>query len=206
MDLRPDDLRRSFKRLTTEHQQLKKDNDCLWFRAEPCKDAVGENSNVYKWDIEMYGQEGTPYDGYIMKAEMVFPVDYPLSPPKLRFTTPMFHPNIYKDGLVCISILHTGTEPFLTESPKDQWTPVQSIRTIIVSLTALLHDPNPDSPANVDASKTYRASKEEYERQVKELLEKSCEKMSGRPDMKKAPANETGGSPAERKRSPKGNN
>ena len=37
---------------------------------------------------------------------MTFPDDYPNNPPKMIFKTPMWHPNIYPDGNVCISILH----------------------------------------------------------------------------------------------------
>ena len=36
----------------------------------------------------------------------MFPRDYPLSPPTLKFISRMYHPNIYPSGIVCISILH----------------------------------------------------------------------------------------------------
>lgn len=170
-------LRRSLRRLMTEYNQIKKDKECSWFRAEPCKDSANnENADTYKWDIEIDGFEGSLYHGYVLRAEMIFPGDYPISPPKLKFVTPMFHPNIYKDGLVCISILHTNSEPFLSEPATDQWTPIHSIRTILLSVVLLLNEPYLDSPANVDASKCYRASKEEYEAQVKLLLEVNCRK------------------------------
>ena len=35
------------------------------------------------------------------------PKNYPMAPPEFRFIRPLFHPNIYKDGKLCISILHT---------------------------------------------------------------------------------------------------
>lgn len=163
----------------TEYQQIKKDAECRWFNAEPSATKVPDNNDGYIWDITIEGFEGSLYAGYVLRAEMNFPGDYPISPPKLKFITPMFHPNIYKDGNVCISILHTSTsEPFMSEPATDQWTPIHSIRTILLSVVLLLNEPYLDSPANVDASKAYRASKEDYEKQVKELLEEHAIKKS----------------------------
>jgi ubiquitin-protein ligase len=45
-------------------------------------------------------------------AKLSFPQDYPLNPPKMKFSSEIFHPNIYPDGRVCISILHPpGNDP-----------------------------------------------------------------------------------------------
>ena len=43
----------------------------------------------------------------LSQAELKMPKNYPMSPPEFRFTRPLFHPNIYKDGKLCISILHS---------------------------------------------------------------------------------------------------
>ncbi|CAG8813797.1 9251_t:CDS:2, partial [Racocetra persica] len=69
------------------------------------------------------GPEGTPYEGGIFPAVLRFPSDYPLSPPTMKFTCDMFHPN---DGMVCISILHPpGDDPNMYESSSERWSPVQ---------------------------------------------------------------------------------
>lgn len=39
------------------------------------------------------GPEGTCFEGGVFPAKLVFPSDYPLSPPKMQFTCEMFHPN-----------------------------------------------------------------------------------------------------------------
>ena len=39
------------------------------------------------------GPEDSPFEGGVFVAELVFPLDYPLSPPKMKFTSEMFHPN-----------------------------------------------------------------------------------------------------------------
>lgn len=92
-------------------------------------------------------------------TELIFPTDYPLSPPKMRFISDMFHPNgrcvhyavlarlqlaewcvaVYPDGRVCISILHTpGEDPLGYESATERWSPVQSIEKILLSVVSML--------------------------------------------------------------------
>lgn len=79
----------------------------------------------------------------------------------------MYHPNIYVDGMVCISILHApGDDPQAYESKEERWLPVHSVRSIIISVISLLSEPNPDSPANVDAAKMFRERYEDYKKKV----------------------------------------
>ncbi|MEQ2295978.1 Ubiquitin-conjugating enzyme subunit [Ameca splendens] len=90
-------------------------------------------------------------------ARIKFPVDYPYSPPAFRFLTKMWHPNIYENGDVCISILHPPVDdPQSGELPSERWNPTQNVRTILLSVISLLNEPNTFSPANVDASVMYR--------------------------------------------------
>ena len=57
--------------------------------------------------------------------------DYPLNPPKMRFISKIFHPNIYPDGRVCISILHApGDDPLGYELSNERWSPVQSVEKV----------------------------------------------------------------------------
>ena len=68
-------------------------------------------------------------------------------------TTISFHPPVYEDGGVCISILHTpGEDPLGYELPAERWSPVQSIEKILLSVVSMLAEPNDESGANVDAS------------------------------------------------------
>lgn len=93
---------------------------------------------------------------------MVFPEEYPLKPPSLTFQPPVpFHPNIYENGQLCISILHppevdeTGYEDI-----GERWSPVQSPETILLSVISLFHDPNDASAANVEAARLLREDRE----------------------------------------------
>lgn len=75
----------------------------------------------------------------------------------------MFHPNVYPDGRVCISILHApGEDPLGYESISERWSPVQSIEKVLLSVVSMLAEPNDESGANVDAAKMWREDREQF--------------------------------------------
>lgn len=76
----------------------------------------------------------------IFKLELFLPSDYPMAPPKVRFLTRIYHPNIDKLGRICLDIL------------KDKWSPALQIRTVLLSIQALLSAPNPDDPLANDVA------------------------------------------------------
>lgn len=137
-----------------------------------------DDNNVYEWDITIFGPPDTLYDGGFLRARMTFPPEFPLLPPKLRFTTQMWHPNIYSDGTVCISILHPpGNDEYGYEDAGERWLPVHGIESILVSVTSLLasDNPNTESPANIDAAKELRDDPAAYKKKVRRLVRKSAE-------------------------------
>lgn len=116
-----------------------------------------DDSNLFDWEVAIFGPPDTLYAGGYFKAHMKFPHDYPYSPPTVRFLTKMWHPNIYENGEVCISILHPPVDdPHSGELPSERWNPTQNVRTILLSIISLLNEPNTFSPANVDASVSFR--------------------------------------------------
>ena len=137
---------------------------------------VDEN-NFYKWSVVIFGPTETIYEGGFFRAILTFPEDYPNSPPQMQFTTKMWHPNIYKDGKVCISILHPpGTDKFNEqEKAEERWRPSLGAEEILLSVISMLNDPNPDSPANIDAAVMFRKNREEYNKKVRSLVFESME-------------------------------
>ncbi|XP_020652088.1 ubiquitin-conjugating enzyme E2 R2 isoform X1 [Pogona vitticeps] len=116
-----------------------------------------DESDLYNWEVAIFGPPNTLYEGGYFKAHIKFPMDYPYSPPTFRFLTKMWHPNIYENGDVCISILHPPVDdPQSGELPSERWNPTQNVRTILLSVISLLNEPNTFSPANVDASVMFR--------------------------------------------------
>ncbi|XP_043938035.1 ubiquitin-conjugating enzyme E2 G1 [Protopterus annectens] len=116
-------------------------------------------------------------EGGVFKAHLTFPKDYPLKPPKLKFITEIWHPNVDKNGDVCISILHEpGEDKYGYEKPEERWLPIHTVETIMISVISMLADPNGDSPANVDAAKEWREDRNgEFKRKVARCVRKSQE-------------------------------
>lgn len=137
-----------------------------------------DDNNLLEWEVMIIGPPDTLYEGGVFKATLSFPPEYPLQPPKMRFVTPMWHPNIYPDGLVCISILHApGDDQYGYEDAGERWMPVHSVESILMSVISLLSSdkPNLDSPANVDAAKEVRTDFPSYKKKVRRLVRRSVE-------------------------------
>ncbi|KAF7307720.1 Ubiquitin-conjugating enzyme [Mycena kentingensis (nom. inval.)] len=139
---------------------------------------VDEN-DLYEWEILIIGPPDTLYEGGFFKARLSFPKTFPLEPPKMRFITPMWHPNIYpEDGVVCISILHApGEDQYGYEDAGERWMPVHTVESILVSVISLLSSdsPNPDSPANLDAAIQVRNDLAGYKKKVRRLVRQTQE-------------------------------
>ncbi|MGH0123616.1 UNVERIFIED_CONTAM: hypothetical protein FKN15_050218 [Acipenser sinensis] len=113
-----------------------------------------ENYKAKEWREDPNGEfkRKVASEGGFFKAYLTFPYDYPLRPPKMKFITELWHPNVAKNGDVCISILHEpGEDKFGYEKPEERWLPIHTVETIMISVISMLADPNSDSPANVDA-------------------------------------------------------
>ncbi|XP_017562939.1 cell division cycle 34 homolog (S. cerevisiae) b [Pygocentrus nattereri] len=142
---------------------------------EGFKITLVDEADLYNWEVAIFGPPNTLYEGGYFKARIKFPIDYPYSPPAFRFLTKMWHPNIYENGDVCISILHPPVDdPQSGELPSERWNPTQNVRTILLSVISLLNEPNTFSPANVDASVMYRKWRDSKgkDREYSEIIRK----------------------------------
>jgi ubiquitin-protein ligase len=149
----------AIKRLQTEFKQyLKEPNSHYSIEIH--------NNNFLKWSILLFGPSDTIFEGGIFKCELLFSKDYPNKAPIFKFSDPLFHPNIYPDGKVCMSILHEGVDQFGYEHISERWNPSHSVNSILLSFISILSEPNFESPANVDASKMWRDNYQEYKRVI----------------------------------------
>ena len=115
-------------------------------------------------------------EGGFFVANMSFPQDYPNKPPTVKFVSEMWHPNVYPDGKVCISILHSpGDDPMGYEQASERWSPVQTVETIMLSIISMLSSPNDESPANIDAAKQFREDFPGFRKRVASCVRKSQE-------------------------------
>lgn len=139
-----------------------------------------DDSDVYKWQVMIEGPEDTMYEGGLFPATLSFPNEYPNKPPEMKFTTPDFwHPNVYADGRVCISILHEAKEDIYNPQERidEKWRPILGIHSVLISVISMLSDPNFESPANVDASVQLKQDPKAFKKKVRQLVRRSQEMM-----------------------------
>lgn len=156
------------KRLMTEYRQLIRDPP------EGISAGPISEDNFLEWECLISGPSDTCYEGGVFPATLTFPADYPLNPPKMKFVPPIFHPNVYSNGEVCISILHApGDDPNQYETAAERWSPIQSVEKILLSVMSMLAEPNPESGANIDASKMWRDDQAAFTAHVREQIRAS---------------------------------
>ena len=136
----------STKRIARELADLRKDPP-LNCSAGPVND-----QDMYNWEGVMFGPADSPFAGGIFNVTIQFPVDYPFKPPRIMFTTKIYHPNINKEGFICLDIL------------KQNWSPALTISKVLLSILSMLTDPNPSDPLMPDIANQYVKDRAEYER------------------------------------------
>ena len=62
------------------------------------------------------GPSDSPFQGGVFFLNIHFPSDYPFKPPKVSFTTRIYHPNVNSNGSICLDILNAQWSPALTIS------------------------------------------------------------------------------------------
>ncbi|KAI0666383.1 ubiquitin-conjugating enzyme/RWD-like protein [Trametes maxima] len=122
--------------------------------------ASPHDDNLRYFDVTIQGPDGSPFQNGVFRLELFLPEEYPMSPPKVRFLTKIYHPNIDKLGRICLDIL------------KDKWSPALQIRTVLLSIQALLSAPNPDDPLATDVAKHYKENEADAQRVSREWTEK----------------------------------
>ncbi|KAJ3354864.1 Ubiquitin-conjugating enzyme E2 4 [Allomyces javanicus] len=115
---------------------------------------------LFSWQATILGPSDSPYAGGVFFLSIQFPTDYPFKPPKVAFTTRIYHPNINSNGSICLDIL------------RDQWSPALTISKVLLSICSLLTDPNPDDPLVPDIAHLYKTDRSRYEATAREWTRK----------------------------------
>eukprot|EP00906_Rhabdomonas_costata_P022154 RCo032049 len=144
----------ALKRINKEYRDLQKD--------PPANTSAGpvNESDMFNWKATIMGPEDSAYAGGLFFLNIHFPTDYPFKPPKVQFTTKIFHPNINSNGGICLDIL------------KDQWSPALTISKVLLSICSLLTDPNPDDPLVPEIAQMYKKDRKKFEETAKQWTRK----------------------------------
>ena len=141
------------KRINKELQDLGKD--------PPANCSAGPvGDDLFHWQATIMGPPDSPYTGGVFFLNINFPPDYPFKPPKVTFTTKIYHPNVNSNGSICLDILNA------------QWSPALTTSKVILSICSLLTDPNPDDPLVPEIARIYKTDIAKYNATAKEWTQK----------------------------------
>lgn len=136
-------------------------------------DAAMDELCVEKWIATILGPESTPWEGGLFRVSMEFPPDYPTSPPHVQYRGVIpFHPNIYRDGKVCLDTL------------QKMWSPTYTAAAVLLILQQLLADPNATSPANAEAARLFVENRSAYDEKVREGVRESLQWLTEKNEAK----------------------
>jgi ubiquitin-conjugating enzyme E2 D len=131
-------------------QRISKELDNLT-KDPPANCSAGPvGDDIFHWQATLMGPGESPFEGGVFFLDINFPTDYPYKPPRVTFSTKIYHPNINSSGGICLDIL------------KDQWSPALTISKVLISICSLLDDPNPDDPLVPSIAELYKRDKAEY--------------------------------------------
>jgi ubiquitin-protein ligase len=114
----------TFRRINKERTNL------LYDPLESCSATPSSDENILHWTGLITGPPNTPYERGTFHLTIEYPELYPRHPPRLTFITPIFHPNVSSQGEIGLGEIYSA-----------QWSPAFTVRTMLVSLQAMLSDP-----------------------------------------------------------------
>ena len=130
-------------------------------RDPPANCSAGpEGNDLFHWQATLMGPPDSPYEGGVFFLDIQFPQDYPFKPPKVRFTTKIYHCNVNDQGGICLDIL------------KGEWSPALTISKVLLSICSLLTDPNPDDPLVAEIARVYKNDKNKHDATAREWARK----------------------------------
>ncbi|KAK7790422.1 hypothetical protein R5R35_010481 [Gryllus longicercus] len=142
----------AIKRLIIDFDRIKQD-----FISGVC--AAPKTSNFLVWKGVIFGPPDTPYEDGTFKIRLRFTKEYPMKPPKVRFVSKMFHPNINDTGDIFIDILD------------NKWSPMYDVASLLMAIQSTLNEPNTDFAVNSEAARLFVKNRREYDRRVSETVQ-----------------------------------
>jgi ubiquitin-conjugating enzyme E2 D len=143
----------ALKRLQKENTLITTTRSTL-FTAGPVAD------DLFEWHAMLVGPEGSPYADGLFAVELKFAANYPLVPPKVKFLTQIYHTSITPKGEICLPMIKT------------EWSPAIYISDILIQLSAMLAEPDGESPLMPAVANILKTDPEQFKATAREWTEK----------------------------------
>ncbi|OVA12285.1 Ubiquitin-conjugating enzyme [Macleaya cordata] len=140
-------------------RRIIKETQRLLSEPAPGISASPSEENMRYFNVMILGPTQSPYEGGVFKLELFLPEEYPMAAPKVwnwKLFAIYFYELLMQLGRICLDIL------------KDKWSPALQIRTVLLSIQALLSAPNPDDPLSDNIAKHWKANEAEAVETAKE--------------------------------------
>lgn len=119
---------------------------------------VDDNMRILEAQIE--GPESSPFAKGVFSLSIQIPDRYPIEPPRVRFLTPIYHPNIDGDGRICLDTLKM--------QPQGSWSPSVNINTLLLTIRLLMDCPNADDGLVPEITDEYKRDIHQWKRKAAE--------------------------------------
>ena len=127
----------------------------------PGVSALPLDNNFYEWHGNVKAPNNNAYKGAVLHFKLVFPRDYPLSPPKVYLlNTNLKHPNVMRDNRICIDIFEKAREKY------KGWNSGYTVLSILLQLQMFFFD--------VDENFLTPHIKEQIQKDVNAMAEFEC--------------------------------
>ena len=154
------------KRILQEYANFMKDLTHMRAILDPFCSVDINAEDVSQWKIWLKNLPD-PYTGGTWLLSVEFPENYPFSPPRVRFVTPIYHCNVNSSGGLCLDVL------------KNNWSPALNIFKVVQAILQMLQEPNADDPLDAFKAQVYRDNKPEYLAQARRHTEVNASESVG---------------------------
>ena len=122
--------------MSASKMRLQKELEMLTNSPSPGVSAWVEGDDLTRLGAMIIGPDDSPYEKGCFSLSIEIPQRYPFEPPRVRFNTPIYHPNIDSEGRICLDTLKMP--------PQGSWSPSVNINTLLLTIRLLMGSPNAD--------------------------------------------------------------
>lgn len=128
-------------------------------RPPDCGSAGPLADDPFHWQAALIAPQRSAYEGGVFFLDVRFPEDYPVRPPQVTFKTPIYHPNVSAEGEIGLELLH------------DNWTPALTLEKVLLSLSALLAEPEARDALRPELAAEFQQVRAQFEKKARAFTE-----------------------------------